>query len=35
MLNTAATLKKGLDEESIFSIMRQAALHALLGRGDL
>lgn len=35
MLNTAATLKKGLDEESIFSIMRRAALHALLGRGDL
>jgi AcrR family transcriptional regulator len=35
MLNTAATLKKGLDEVSIFSIMRQAALHALLGRGDL
>lgn len=35
MLNTAATLKKGLNEESIFSIMRQAALHALLGRGDL
>ncbi|WP_244468625.1 MULTISPECIES: TetR/AcrR family transcriptional regulator [Bradyrhizobium] len=35
MLNTAATLKKGLDEQSIFSIMRQAALHALLGRGDL
>ncbi|SED03465.1 transcriptional regulator, TetR family [Bradyrhizobium erythrophlei] len=35
MLNTAATLRKGLDEESIFSTMRQAALHALLGRGDL
>jgi hypothetical protein len=35
MLNTAATLKKGLDEESIFSMMRQAALHAMLGRGDL
>ena len=35
MLNTAATLKKGLDEESIFSTMRQAGLHALLGRGDL
>jgi AcrR family transcriptional regulator len=35
MLNTAATLKKGLDEESISSIMRQAALHALLGRGEL
>lgn len=35
MLNTAATLKKGLNEELIFSIMRQAALHALLGRGDL
>ena len=35
MLNTAATLKKGLDEASIVSIMRQAALHALLGRGDL
>lgn len=35
MLNTAATLRKGLDEASIFSTMRQAALHALLGRGDL
>lgn len=35
MLNTAATLKKGLDEESIFSTMRQAALRALLGRSDL
>lgn len=35
MLNTAATLKKGLDEESIFSTMRRAALHALLGRVDL
>lgn len=35
MLNTAAMLKKGLDETSIRSIMRQAALHALLGRGDL
>lgn len=28
-------LKKGLDETSIRSIMRQAALHALLGHGDL
>ena len=35
MLNTAATLRKGLDEASIISTMRQAALHALLGRGDL
>jgi len=35
MLNTAATLKKGLDEESIFSTLRQAALRALLGRSDL
>jgi AcrR family transcriptional regulator len=35
MLNTAATLRKGLDEESIFSTMRQAALRALLGHGDL
>jgi AcrR family transcriptional regulator len=35
MLNTARMLKKGLDEASICSIMRQAALHALLGRGDL
>ncbi|MFI5953849.1 TetR/AcrR family transcriptional regulator [Cryptosporangium sp. NPDC051539] len=34
MLNTAATLRKGLDEESISSTMRQAALHALLGRGS-
>jgi AcrR family transcriptional regulator len=35
MLNTAATLKKGLDEGLIFSTMRQAALRALLGRSDL
>jgi AcrR family transcriptional regulator len=35
MLNSAATLKKGLDEEAIFSTMRQAALRALLGRDDL
>ncbi|WP_432838341.1 TetR/AcrR family transcriptional regulator [Dactylosporangium sp. CA-092794] len=35
MLNTAATLKKGLDEDSFLSTMRQAALHALLGRGSL
>ncbi len=32
MLNTAATLSKGLDEELVFSTMRQAALRALLGR---
>jgi AcrR family transcriptional regulator len=31
MLNTAATLKKGLDPESVVSTMRQAALDALLG----
>jgi AcrR family transcriptional regulator len=35
MLNTAATLNKGLDEESVFSTMRQAALCALLGRSDV
>jgi len=32
MLNTAATLTKGLDADSVFSTMRQAALRALLGR---
>ncbi len=35
MLNTAGMLKKGQDDASICSIMRQAAPHALLGRGDL
>jgi len=33
MLNVTATLRKGLDLESIVSTMKPAALHALLGHG--